>query len=326
MERKAWIDCLRGFCMIAILWFHTEVYFTGSEQLPYGLYVQDVLATFFFLSGYLFYKPRPFSLSAKLRSIFRWLFLPYLFFTLLIALPKALVHGTYDGVLPLLLQVASGHASWFIASLIVAEVAFSLVLHASKGSERWLYFAAFIALAVAFIVGNGYKLGPLYYRQNLWHVNEACLCVALLCFGYLFHSHEPHLSKASFCWVLGLLFLMLVALKVIILLTDAQVVFGTLRVSSYTLFLADVAVAVLFLVLLFRQLPTSALLRWTGERSLVYYFFCGGVPLLVSMACDKLHFPYTGLLSLLLVFLAVYLITSLVAFFFYRYTPIVRKP
>lgn len=30
MQRKIWIDNLRGFCMLAILLDHTEIYYTGG--------------------------------------------------------------------------------------------------------------------------------------------------------------------------------------------------------------------------------------------------------------------------------------------------------
>ena len=53
MQRKRWINLARGICMMMILLFHTEVYYIGSEIIPYHLYVENSLAGFFFLSGYL---------------------------------------------------------------------------------------------------------------------------------------------------------------------------------------------------------------------------------------------------------------------------------
>ena len=38
-NRIVWIDLLRGFCMMLILWFHTEVYYAGHTVIPYDLYV-----------------------------------------------------------------------------------------------------------------------------------------------------------------------------------------------------------------------------------------------------------------------------------------------
>ena len=51
MERKHWIDSLRGICMIAILLDHTELYYTGVNIIDYNIYVANVLVLFFILSG-----------------------------------------------------------------------------------------------------------------------------------------------------------------------------------------------------------------------------------------------------------------------------------
>ena len=71
-KRKHWIDLLRGFCMVAILLDHTEIYYTGDNIIGYNYYVANVLVAFFFLSGYLFYKDTPFSLQLKLKAIARY--------------------------------------------------------------------------------------------------------------------------------------------------------------------------------------------------------------------------------------------------------------
>ena len=146
MSRKLWVDQMRGFCMIAILWFHTEVYYAGDEVTPYGLYVQDALAGFFFLSGYLFWRDGQFSLSRQLKSIVRWLVVPYFFFTALIAIPKALAHDAFTGVLPLAVNILSGRASWFVAALIVAEVLFALAVHLTRGRLLPMGFVAVVCL------------------------------------------------------------------------------------------------------------------------------------------------------------------------------------
>lgn len=52
--------------MLAIIFDHTEICFTGDNIVPYRMYVPDVLMAFFFLSGYLFYRPEGFCLRHKL--------------------------------------------------------------------------------------------------------------------------------------------------------------------------------------------------------------------------------------------------------------------
>ena len=76
MNRIVWIDHLRGFCMILILWFHTEMFFADKDIIPYRMYVTNSLTIFYFISGYLFYHQRSFSIRHKMKSIFRNLIIP----------------------------------------------------------------------------------------------------------------------------------------------------------------------------------------------------------------------------------------------------------
>lgn len=64
--------------MLAIIFDHTEICFTGDNIVPYRMYVPDVLMAFFFLSGYLFYRPEGFRLRHKLHSWLRGVLMPYL--------------------------------------------------------------------------------------------------------------------------------------------------------------------------------------------------------------------------------------------------------
>ena len=155
-KRKHWIDLLRGFCMVAILLDHTEIYYTGDNIIGYNYYVANVLVAFFFLSGYLFYKDTPFSLQLKLKAIARYLLLPYFIFTTFIAIPKALAHG-FD-IPETLFSVLTGQASWFIAALIVAEIVFSTVLWACKGKTWWLLTLSLVASVGCYFLSTHYLL------------------------------------------------------------------------------------------------------------------------------------------------------------------------
>lgn len=74
--------------MLAILFFHTESYMAGEALIPYYLYVGDALVIFFYLSGYLIFRPEGFSLRHKMRSILHRLVIPYLVFTTLRRYPR----------------------------------------------------------------------------------------------------------------------------------------------------------------------------------------------------------------------------------------------
>ena len=351
-HRTIWVDMLRGFSMLAILWFHTEMYYAGRDVTPYALYVGDVLAAFFFLSGYLFYRETPVSLRHKLYGVFRWLLVPYLVFTSLLALPKAWAHHSFQGFGNLAVDVLTGQASWFVSALIVAELLFILTLRFFKSSWGMAALALVMLLAAA-VFGN--RLSAWHNNCNLWHVNEALLGYFFMTLGYYFHryegvfAHSPRLSdgesapfglgvrtvrtvspRRSDCEseafgliVLALLFLLC---KYLILSNHAQVVFGPIIVSNYPLFIADLIVSVLLLVGVFRRLPSISFLCWVGKRSIVYYFICGGVPLVVGRLLVKMGLSYSCFIQLFLAFAVVLVVSTAIVWLVYRYTHIVRKP
>lgn len=115
-RRIVWVDMARGLAMLTILWTHTSVYYADGFASSYTLTVLNALAVFFFVSGYLFMSPdKQFSVGHKLRSVFRSLVVPYLIFTLAMAFPKAVAHGSDVNLLSLIMPVLNGEASWFVS-------------------------------------------------------------------------------------------------------------------------------------------------------------------------------------------------------------------
>ena len=93
-----------------------------------------------------------------------------------------------------------------------------------------------------------------------------------------------------------------------------------IRVNNWYVFVFDALVCTLFLVSLAKQLKSVAWLEWTGRRSLVYYFFSGGIPLVVSTLLQRIDMGYSvHYYRVLLAFLLVYALTSIIAWAVYRY-------
>lgn len=323
-DRIAWVDMLRGFCIISILWFHTEMYYAGEDIIPYALYVEDVLAVFFFLSGYVMHNVEKDDYKRMLRSVFRWLFVPYVVFTSLLALPKALAHNSFDGFWPIIVDILTGHASWFVSSLIVAKLFYISLIFFFKPSSRLLSVSGAVAFLLSALIGNNES--PWHYKSDIWCINEAFLGFSLMTAGMLFRRYEDFIVKRlySLSGYLLLLFLVLIT-KYLILTLNMQMVFGPIIVSNYPLFLLNLAVCVLLIVGVFMRLPNNNLLEWVGRHSIVYYFFCGGCPLLISIGLNHLGFDYKCYAQMPLVWGLVFAFSSLLVALVYRYTNIVRR-
>ena len=112
-NRLPWIDTMRGICMIAILLFHTEVYYADGIITPYQCYVHNALAGIFFISGYLFIGDKGFSFAHKLKSIARSLVLPYFIFTIILGVLKIVFQ--HADAAEVFTKIILGQASWFVA-------------------------------------------------------------------------------------------------------------------------------------------------------------------------------------------------------------------
>ncbi len=310
-DRIAWVDTVRGLCIMAILFFHTEKYYAGEEIIPYALYVDNAIITFFFVSGYLFHRPgEAFSARHKLLSVGRKMVIPYFLFTLAIALPKAWAHADTT-LTETLTAILTGHASWFVAALIVTEVCFAVLLKACSRRQwllRLLCVLPYPLIAVAYDTVGGDTLAPL----NLWCWQNAMLMMAFFFAGYAcrqshllrrLHRRSVVLAEAA----------LLIALKVLIYENNLFLTIQPVHVSSWLYLLADGLLGAVCLTALCRVIPRLPFIEWTGRHSLIYYFICGGVPFTVTLLFAKAGFPYDGFYPpVILAFIIVYLSATLI--------------
>ncbi len=319
--RKAWIDSLRGICMIAILLDHTEIYYTGGNIINYNFYVVNALTIFFFLSGYLFYKETTSSdsnkeLRRKLTSICRSIIMPYFIFTTAMAVPKAIVHN--NDVREIFLSIITGNASWFIAALAVAETAFAIALWITRKNHLIMSALSFLLFAVCIILSM--RSEKLY-----WQIDNACMAFPILYAGFVYHKKEEYINKVVGGWKITVLLLIIViTLKAIEHHNNVNLLIEPIRITNFGVFTADVILVTLLMVNIAKALPRNKIIEWTGSHSIVYYFLCGGVPLIVAKSMNKAGITYNGnYLLVILALLMVYVVATLLTWIIYRYIPFV---
>ncbi len=317
-ERIMWIDEARGLAMLAILLFHTEVYYAGKELIPYVMFVENALALFFFLSGYLFASSRAYSLPAKMKSVLRRLIVPYLFFTLLMAIPKAWVHHNEISLSSILTPIVTGKASWFVATLIIAEIYYALVrylaekcCHSNRSGVVWESCCMLSPLLCYLILDE-------YGSIDILAVTTISLVFIFL--GRIYRLLEHRISVIQRSWVLVGMTLLLFFMKFYEYKAGVFMTFFYIRIDSFPLFYADTILSCVLLIALLKKKQGLRLrmLSWTGRHSLVIYFLSGGVPICVAYVMPT----YNGNVGLLLVaFLLVWLLASFVAWIVYRFLP-----
>jgi hypothetical protein len=95
-----------------------------------------------------------------------------------------------------------------------------------------------------------------------------------------------------------------------------------MSIDSYFLFFLDMLTSIFLLVNVCKQLPRCKLVEWVGAHSIVYYFVCGGVPLCLSLALEKVGLDYHGAYySVLIAYALVCIVASGIVAIVYRYLP-----
>lgn len=317
MQRKIWIDNLRGFCMLAILLDHTEIYYAGENIIDYNLYVANVLVIFFILSGYLMYKPTKFDIKHKLYSIFRTLLIPYFIFTTAMYIPKNFIHGYGIDFLDMTKNILMGQASWFIAALCIAELIFSTAIWISKGKNILLSSIGVFGFGMSIYLSTK---NPTYF----WQLDNALQALLFLYIGYLYHQYEYIFNTINKTTHTLFLFLLLIGIKIYEYYAQLDMLIWHIHITNYPIFLLDITICSLMMIQIFQALPSMKWLSWTGRHSIVYYFLCGGIPLMISKLFHYLGLSYEGnYLYILLAFFCVYMTTTLITYFIYKYTPFI---
>ena len=316
-KRKIWIDLVRGFCMLAILVHHTEMYYVGEAIIDYRFFADNALCTFFFISGYLFYKETPFNLKYKFLSILKTIIIPYFIFMSVIALPKALAHGKFVSISDSILSIVLGQQSWFITALATAEIIFSILLYLSKQYKWVLPIGVLTSLiGIIFLTGNEQMLA-----HNYWNIMDGLLAISFLYIGYLYHQKENVIN--SFPLYLYIIpFVLFFISKWVIVEYKVYCYLGPVDIDNYPVFIIDNILAILLITRLCKLLPDMKPISWMGSHVIVYYFLCGGVPLTLSVLANKIGFSYHGIyIQVIVVLIAVYLMITLLTWLIYKYIP-----
>lgn len=318
LKRKPWVDLLRGICMLAILLDHTELYYTGINVINYNVYVVNALVLFFVLSGYLMYKENGFDIRKKIKSILRTLLLPYFLFSLLISIPKALFYTHTLDFIDILQHIVLGQASWFIAALSFAEIIFSIMIWITHGKNYAL--STISGISFIFSIYLSTKNQPY-----IWQLDNSMQALLFLCMGYLYHQYEYLFRSISKISYLSFLAILLIIIKIYEFTNGVNMLIWPIHINHYPMFLIDIITCSLFMLQLTKIIPINKWtqwIAWTGRHSIVYYFLCGGIPLMISVFLEKINIHYDGnYLYVMVALLLVYCLTTLIAWGIYQYTP-----
>lgn len=273
--------------MLCVLFYHTEVYYTGTTRY-YFLYSPFFLNFFFFLTGYFFNRGSELDIRKKFAAIGRTLLWPYIFFTTLIWLPKSFARGTSLAFADFVRDIFGGYASWYVAALIVAEILFSLIVRYIKSSGLILLATGVPSLVIYHCL---YALLPDYPWP--WYLDEGIKALFYISLGYWYMRNRERFS--------GCISTVAAAISITVFLAG---VFLTRDWNVYTLSPVQFPVAVILSIIgilvilnvshLMQRVGRFVFLTYVGRNSLVYYFLNGGCILIICKVLEMSGFGFNG--------------------------------
>ena len=198
--------------------------------------------------------------------------------------------------------------------LIVGELFFTYLLLKTRGKLAWLS----IDVACCFII---YYIIP-FNQYNYWQWQDALLTVTFLYSGYVFHQYQERFHTINKPLYSSLLLLILILIKVYEYHVDLPM--RNIAIENAPLLLADAIIWLLLVISFINYIPRCQLIEWTGKHCIVYYFLCGGCPLIISMLMNKLGISYDGYLyRYLLTLILVYMLSTVLTWLIYKYVPFI---
>lgn len=280
--RIDWIDSMRGIFIFLVILYHS-----GAPIEYVKFRTPFVMSGFFFLSGYLFYAPeKPWDWRYKLIRIAESLLLPYLLYWALTYFVKAAYYevylqGNWDIFVPYFRELLSGSKLWFMSAIIVGEIILTGILSVSKNS---VYLAG-MAVLLSFV----WWLTPLSVPGAWWPwaLPSACIAVCFMLVGVIVRTNNllACLERRRCTIVVLLAYPLLYVLDLVFNLN--QISFARSYFSNLPVFYLYALCGIAFIYCLCRFLSSSIPLHYMGRNSLLMYFFCNQVILLIARLTDN---------------------------------------
>lgn len=283
VQRVTWIDAMRGVCMFMVILYHS-----GAPVEYDKFLIPFFLSGFFFLSGYLFYTPGSrWDWKHKLIRVIETLLIPYLLYWTLTYFVKAFyydvyLHDNWDILLPYFHELLYGSKLWFMSALIVGEIVLTGILSISR--NVWLLAGLIVSVSLV------WWLTPLSVPGVFWpwYLPSACIGLCFLLLGVLVRQ-KGWLDYLERRWVLISVVMLYLLLYVLDLVFDInRISFASNYFENLPLFYVYALCGLTFLyVVCQKYLGKSRFLCYIGRNTLLMYFFCNQVILLIARVTEN---------------------------------------
>lgn len=256
VDRKAWLDLIKGICMILIILCHT-----GAPEWYMRFLYPVFLTAFFFSSGYTFSLKKSFKefLFIKIRT----LVIPMLLLGLINTILAFIAEG--DNILERicgLLFHTKGlpNDMWFIACLFCCQFIMYAMLRISlrfKKNNMVMFLLSILLLIVGYTLNDlGISL-PWYFVQALYYSFYMVV-------GFLYRTFKDRVEKFE---KLPMLILWVVLYTLSIIITDNY------PDTNHALFTISSVFGIELMIITCKRIKLCEPIQFIGMNTLVYYAF-----------------------------------------------------
>ena len=292
-QYKIWIDILKGVCMICVYLCHSEGYYDARENLGYiakPFYVN----AFFFVSGYLFFGKwlnvnmlnRGGYLLALKNMLYR-LVIPTILFSTIIYVPKILFHNMGLTMADYFIDVFMGISYWFTSALAVAQLLLLIAIFVIKRKTILTYLLISLMFFVFGFTLNMMRTGNEARDFLPWFYKTGMEYTIVMAAGGVYQQYEHTIDKViRRFWMLP--FLTFIGLLLWAWIEGYKLKMIGLGGQINTIGLMTLVCGIVVVTTLSKRIKATAWLTWIGRNSIVFYFFSGVFPAMVSAVMLRL--------------------------------------
>lgn len=291
-----WINTGRGLCLLCVYVAHCNFYYLSIDSPIYFVYKPIYLSFLFFISGFLLFKDLDnFPFKRKISSITNKLLWPIIIFPSIIWIPKMLAHGNEVSLKAFLIDIFGGTAVWFISSLIIAQILSLFLIYFFK---KKIHLMLFISI---FTMLSGFYLATIHPTPFPWYYKSGLVALFFLVLGGLFRQYYDKfkciISHKSLI-ISGILYFGVMLINYYTIRYQQAIM--SVTYDNIPLGLFNNLLGIFFMIQLCHFLPEIKWLQYIGKNSIVFYFFAGGVPLVIGYL-TRTFIPLQGYLMTFIV-------------------------
>lgn len=289
-----WINTGRALSIIGIYIAHCNFYYLNLESAALLFTNLFRISFFYFISGFLFFRSlEKYSRKEKFQKILNKLLWPAIFFPSLIWLPKMIAHGNVIDLESFVVNIFGGIATWFVSSIIVGQLLLLLILYVIK---KYIYTLAvsFVLFLLAFYLNN---INPDPFP---WYYKSGMIGAFFLSLGGGLYKYVNNIEK--YISIKSLLISGLACIIMHIYCFNYNIYQNIMSVDydNIPLGLFNNLLGIFFMIQLCHYIPEIKWLQYIGKNSIIFYFFGGGVPLVMGYLV-RTYIPFQGYLMTILV-------------------------